>query len=85
MLQVPAIMGSLVIQDGYHFQPKKIHFYLTSHFSKLINMAGRDCPKMSPCLTIGCSCTIVIIHDKFLHPLSLSWSLLSTPHKTWLF
>jgi hypothetical protein len=23
MLQVPAIMGSLVIQDGYHFQPKK--------------------------------------------------------------
>jgi hypothetical protein len=47
MLQVPAIMGSLVIQDGYHFQPpKKIHFL--SHFSKLINMGGRECAKMSP-------------------------------------
>lgn len=67
------------------FSQKKIHFYLTSHFSKLINMAGRDCPKMSPCLTIGCSCTIVIIHDKFSHPLNLSWSLLLAPHRTWLF
>lgn len=52
MLQVPAIMGSLVIQDGYHFQPNKTNSLL-SHFSKLINMGGREYPKMSPCLIIG--------------------------------
>jgi hypothetical protein len=80
MLQVPAIMGSLVIQDGYHFQSKKNS--LLSHFSKLINMGESECPEMSMWLTIGCSCTIVIIHDKFSHPLNLSWSSLLTRHKT---
>jgi hypothetical protein len=39
---------------------------LLSHFSnKLINMGERECPKMSPRLTIGCSCTTVIIHHNF--------------------
>jgi hypothetical protein len=42
MLQVPAIMGSLVIQDGYHFQPKNKSLLSLSHFSKLINKWVRE-------------------------------------------
>lgn len=70
------------------FSQKNKSLLSLSHFSKLINKWVRERMSwndMSPWLTIGCSCTIVIIHDKFSHPLNLSWSSLLTPHKTWLF